>query len=247
MESDPKRIRLDGLSQEEIENQAAMLLLLPPEIRAKIIIQISDFADIMKLKNVSSDLRKWINDDKSIVLRWERKHLHSNDFWRSYLMQKFAFGDYVKVSLGNGEFLQVNFDSLFRNQHREVFDEEIDDELDSLKDEFELTMICKPQVDSPLLSTYDAFFQTDTHRYFFTVLNLIGGDQIFNFGVRGADIYIYRIGTTIAVTTFILNLRKRRIFDFIMHLMERFKYATFQEEADIGRRQLRLRANITNA
>ena len=136
-------------------NFAHLLMLLPENVRMQTILeQIKTIEDLFVLKSTSRDMFLWMNA-YDVVLKWERTNLHRNDYWRTYLMHQFAFGEYCMLQVSNREKVIVAFDGRFRHENAERLEDLGIDLPESLFDEFELHMFIPPVLHSPLILAYE--------------------------------------------------------------------------------------------
>lgn len=224
MQPDNKRVKLANEPRQVVENFAAFLMALPENVRLNIVIEyLVTVEDLMRLKDVSEEIEEWMNV-YDVVVRWERKHLYTNDYWRSYIMQRFAFEKSCTVAISNYENATVRFDGMFRNENAVELDEMLANGFDiaeSLMSQFELHLIIQPTLQSTLLKAFEQFYKISLQT---PLANVEPNGEL---QYVKSNIYCTFFEDHVEIVLLFVNPGKRRSFDFLCNLMETFETAHF--------------------
>lgn len=209
----------------DLANFSHILMMMPENARMKTILeQIKTIEDLLVLKSISEDLFLWMHVF-DVVLKWERTNLHPNDYWRTYLMHQFAFGEYCMLQVSPREQVIVAFDGRFRHANAERLEELGIDLSESLFDEFELHLVIPPVLESPLILAYEQYFQRSLRNMLQTVppdgeLHLAGPKVLCSFEDNPSRVEI---------TILTVRLAKKGVMKFLLYLLEKFADAYFPD------------------
>ena len=223
MQSDNRPVRLDNKSPETIANFAAILMAMPENVRLDFVLaKITTIEDLIKLKEVSTEVYNWMFTFH-VVSRWERKYLFNNDYWRSYIMQRFAFQDFCTVAISNYEHATVRFDGRFQATNAvELSEMLVSFELaESLMTHFELHLMLQPTLQSTMILAFQEFFKINLKRILKN-MELTGDLQYVK-----SNVFCISSANHIDIVMLIEHNNKRRAFDFLCFLMKKFETAYF--------------------